>query len=115
MHSEDSLHAGGFWRLVGDGVVAEGAIEPTTVEPLRPTEVGAVFVEVKEPGPYTLHVEFGSLRREWSILAVAKHEAEGVVCVSEACRAVAENSVGISVVGMDDFLIGAGMHRRSLY
>ncbi|MHB8636689.1 MAG: glycoside hydrolase family 2 protein [Fimbriimonadaceae bacterium] len=104
VHTDRELHGGGLWRVSRAGhIVAEGVIEPTTVEPLRPTEVGSVFVELPEADMYTLHLEYGPLRREWQVRVVAPQRAAGVLAVTEAVRPQAENTIGIDVVTLDGF------------
>lgn len=104
VHTENELHGGGLWRVSRNGdVLAEGIIDPTTVEALKPTEVGSVFVDITEPGSYLLQIEFGPVRRSWPIHAVAPQKPVGVLAVTEAMRSFADNTIGIEVVGPAQF------------
>jgi hypothetical protein len=104
VHSESELTAGGLWRLLGpDGVVAEDVIEPSTLAPLMPHEVGEVFIELPTPGTYTLHVEFGPLRREWPIHVVAEQRVGGRLVASSAFHEVVQNPFGIDLIDLHEF------------
>lgn len=104
VHSEAPLTAGGLWRLSRESkVVAEGIVERYALDPLRPHEVGEIFVEIGEPGDYLLHVEFGSLRREWPIHAVSERKVTGKLVVDRAWKELTQDLFGIDIQALGDF------------